>query len=56
MKYVLVLLVGILLGGGAAVFFLGTPPAKSAPGQAIKPPDQSGNQPGAVVIAMESES
>lgn len=53
MKYVVVLLVGILLGGGAAVFFLGTPPAKSAPGQAIKPPDQSGNQPGAVVIALE---
>ena len=53
MKYVVVLLVGILLGGGAAVFFLGTPPAKSAPGQAIKPPDQSGNQPGAVVISLE---
>jgi hypothetical protein len=53
MKYVLILLVGILLGGGAAVFFLGAPPAKSAPGQAIKPPDQSGAQPGAVVIALE---
>ena len=53
MKYVVILLVGILLGGGAAVFFLGTPPAKSAPGVAIKPPDQSGNQPGAVVIALE---
>ena len=53
MRYVVILLVGILIGGGAAVFFLGTPPAKSAPGQAIKPPDQSGNQPGAVVIAMQ---
>jgi hypothetical protein len=53
MKYVVILIVGILLGGGAAVFFLGTPPAKSAPGQAIKPPDQSGNQPGAVVISLE---
>ena len=53
MRYVVVLLLGILLGGGAAVYFLGTPPAKSAPGQAIKPPDQSGNQPGAVVIALE---
>ena len=53
MRYVVILLVGILLGGGAAVFFLGTPPAKSAPGQAIKPPDQNGNQPGAVVIALE---
>lgn len=53
MRYVAILLVGILLGGGAAVFFLGAPPAKSAPGQEIKPPDQSGNQPGAVVVALE---
>ena len=53
MKYVGILVLGILLGGGAAVFFLGTPPAKSAPGQAIKPPDQNGSQPGAVVIALE---
>ena len=53
MKYVGILVLGILLGGGAAIFFLGAPPAKSAPGQAIKPPDQNGNQPGAVVIALE---
>ena len=53
MKYVGILILGILLGGGAAVFFLGTPPAKSAPGQAVKPPDQTGSQPGAVVIALE---
>lgn len=53
MKYVLILILGILLGGGAAVFFLGTPPAKSAPGQAIKAPDQSGNQPGAIVVSLE---
>ena len=53
MRYVGILLLGILLGGGAAIFFLGTPPAKSAPGQALKPPDQSGAQPGAVVISLE---
>jgi hypothetical protein len=53
MRYVVILLLGILLGGGAAVYFLGVPPARSAPGQAIKPPDQSGAQPGAVVIALE---
>ena len=53
MKYVVILIVGILLGGGAAVFFLGTPPAKSAPGQAIKAPDQRGAQPGAIVISLE---
>ena len=53
MRYVLILVLGILLGGGAAIFFLGAPPAKSAPGQAIKSPDQSGNQPGAIVISLE---
>jgi len=53
MKYIAILVIGILLGGGAAVYFLGTPPAKSAPGQAIKTPDQNGAQPGAVVISLE---
>jgi hypothetical protein len=53
MRYVVILLLGILLGGGAAFYFLGMPPAKSAPGQAIKPPDQSGSQPGAVVVSLE---
>ncbi len=53
MRYVVILLVGILLGGGAAVFFLGAPPAKSAPGLAVQAPDQGGNPPGTVVIALE---
>ncbi len=53
MKYALILLAGIVLGGGAAIFFLGTPPAKSAPGQAVQAPDKGGNPPGTVVIAME---
>ena len=53
MRYVLILVLGILLGGGAAIFFLGVPPAKSAPGQAVKAPDQGGNPPGTVVIALE---
>lgn len=53
MRYVVILLVGILLGGGAAVFFLGAPPAKSAPGQAVQAPDKGGNPPATVVIALE---
>jgi hypothetical protein len=53
MKYVLILLLGILLGGGAAIFFLGTPSAKSAPGQPVQAPDKGGNPPGTVTIAME---
>ena len=53
MRYVLVLLVGILLGGGAAVFFLGTPSAKALPGQPVQAPAQGGNPPSTVVIALE---
>jgi len=53
MKYVLVLLAGIVLGGVAAIFFLGTPSAKSAPGQAVQAPDKGGNPPGTVTIALE---
>ena len=53
MRYVLILLLGILLGGGAAIFFLGAPPAKAVPGQAVKPPDQGGVPPGTVTIALE---
>src|SRR5262245_57845483 len=53
MRYVVILILGILLGGGAAIFFLGAPPAKSAPGQAVKPPDQGGTPPGTVVLALD---
>jgi len=53
MRYVIILLVGILLGGGAAIFFLGTPPAKSAPGQPVQPPDKNGSPPATIVIAVE---
>jgi hypothetical protein len=53
MKYVLILLVGILLGGGAAIFFLGASPAKSAPGQPVRPPDQGGAPPATIVVSLE---
>ena len=53
MRYVLILLLGILLGGGAAIFFLGAPPAKAVPGQAVKAPDQGGSPPSTVVISLE---
>src|ERR1051325_6981220 len=53
MRYVLILLLGILLGAGAAIFFLGAAPAKSAPGQAVQAPDKGGNPPGTVVVSME---
>ena len=52
MKYLAILLLGALLGGGAAVFFLGTPRAHSAPGVPVKAPDPSGDPPATVVITF----
>ena len=53
MKYVIILILGILLGGGAAIYFLGVPPAKSAPGQEVRAPDQGNPPPATVVISLE---
>lgn len=52
MKYILILLVGAVLGGGAAVFFMGAPRAGSAPGTMVKAPDGS-NPPATVVIQLD---
>ena len=53
MRYVVILILGILLGAGAAVFFLGIGPAKKAPGVAVKPPDNGQNPPATVEIGLE---
>jgi hypothetical protein len=53
MRYVVILLLGILLGGGAAIYFLGAPRAQLMQGQAVQPPAQGGNPPGTIVIALE---
>ena len=52
MRYVIILLLGLLLGGGAAVFFLGIPRAKSTPGVRVEPPEASGDPSGTVVITV----
>ena len=53
MRYVVILLLGILLGGGAAIYFFGAPRAQLMQGQAVQPPAQGGNPPGTIVIALE---
>jgi hypothetical protein len=53
MKYIVILLIGILLGGAGAIYFLGTPRARNSPGVAVKPPDQGGDPPATVVIALD---
>ena len=51
MKYILLLVVGAILGGGAALYFLGAPRAGAAPGKAVKAPE--GNPPATVVITLD---
>ncbi|SRR6266542_1772672 len=52
MRYVIVLVLGLLLGGGAAVFFLGMPRARSTPGVSVKPPEAAGDPPSTVVVTV----
>ena len=53
MKYLLLLVLGIVLGAGAAIFFLGAPRAGSAPGTAVKAPDAGGPPPATVVVTLD---
>jgi len=53
MRYFLILILGVLLGGGAAVFFLGTPRAGSAPGVRVKAPEKGGDPPGTVTLSLD---
>src|SRR5687767_8682056 len=52
MRYVLVLVLGLLLGAGVAIYFLGVSPAKSMPGVAVRPPEGQA-PPATVVIGLE---
>jgi hypothetical protein len=53
MKYIALFLIGALLGGGAAVYFLGAPRAKAAPGVVVKAPDSGSDPPGTVVVSLD---
>ena len=54
MKYVIVLIVGLIVGAGAAVFILGIPRAMSAPGAKVEAPEAGGNPSDAVVVTLTS--
>lgn len=53
MRYVVVLILGVLLGAGAAVYLLGIGPARKAPGVAVKAPDNGQSPPATVEIGLE---
>ena len=52
MKYLTVLLIGLVLGALLAVFLLGIPRAKSSPGVAVTAPDPAGDPAGTVVVSL----
>jgi hypothetical protein len=56
MKYVLVLLLGLILGGVLVFFiFVGAPRAGALPGTPLRPPDQGGDPPGTAVITLDEK-
>ncbi|HEX8139085.1 MAG TPA: hypothetical protein VF544_16070 [Pyrinomonadaceae bacterium] len=56
MKYVLVLLLGLVLGGVLVFFlFVGAPRAGSLPGAPLKPPDQGGDPPGTAIVTLDEK-
>lgn len=52
MRYILLLFFGLLIGAGAAIFFLGVPSAKAIPGARVQPPAAGGDPPATVVISI----
>jgi hypothetical protein len=54
MRYVLILLLGLVVGGAATIFFLGTPRAKAIPGAKVQAPAAGGDPPSTVVVSLNS--
>jgi hypothetical protein len=54
MRYLLLLLLGIVVGAAATVFLLGVPRAKAIPGARVQAPPAGGDPPGTVVVAISN--
>ena len=56
MRYILMLLLGVLLGGAAAYFlFVGAPRTGSLKGQPVRAPDAGGPPPGTAVVELDEQ-
>lgn len=55
MKYILLLILGLVIGAGVTIFLLGVPSAKAIPGVSVQAPAPGGDPPGTVVVSL-SES
>ena len=54
MRYILTLLIGAVLGGVLAFYFLvGAPRARQLPGSPIQAPDQNGSPPGTAILTLD---
>ena len=54
MKYIILLVLGVLIGGAGAIFLLGVPSAKAIPGTAVQAPPSGGDPPGTVVVSISN--
>lgn len=54
MKYLLLLVLGLIIGGAAAIFLLGVPSAKALPGTTVQAPAGGGDPPGTVVVSINN--
>src|SRR5262245_3695143 len=54
MKYLIVLILGLVLGAGATVFLLGMPRPKSTPGAVVQAPASSGDPASTVVVSVSN--
>jgi hypothetical protein len=52
MRYILLLLLGLIVGAGAAIYFMGVPNAKAIPGASLQAPAPGGDPPSTVVISV----
>lgn len=52
MKYLLLLVLGLVIGAAAAIYFLGVPSAKAIPGARVQAPPPGGDPPGTVIVSL----
>jgi hypothetical protein len=52
MRYILLLILGLAIGAGAAIFLLGVPSAKAIPGAPVQAPAAGGDPPATVVVTI----
>jgi len=55
MKYVILLVLGIILGGGGAIYFLGTPRAHKLPGAPVQAPPPEGDAAGTLIMSLDDK-